>query len=116
MLQSAGDTEAAYLVRTRLRRVLLSAVRHVAELEGASAPELPGCFVLPPDCTARSQALIEICNRLYRDSEVLCQPSEALDVRWRDGWQALSVDLARLRALLAQDGARHDSALLVGSA
>jgi hypothetical protein len=113
--EAAGDSDAAYLMRTRLRRALLSTARHVAGLEGAKAPELPGHFVLPDGSSERSLQLIEICNRLYRDSEALCQPSEALDVRWRDGWQALNSDLALLRALLADDSAK-DAVLILASA
>jgi hypothetical protein len=113
--EATGDTDSAYLMRTRLRRALLGTVRHVAQLEGARAPELPGHFVLPDGCSVRSQTLIEVCNRLYRDSEALCQPSEALDIRWRDGWQALDADLASLRRLLAEQADRDEARVVVAS-
>jgi hypothetical protein len=40
--------------------------------------------------------LVDTCNRLYRSAERLCQPSEALDARWQDGWKTVQADLEEL--------------------
>jgi aspartate/methionine/tyrosine aminotransferase len=101
--EAARDSEGAYLVRTRLRRALLSAARHVAELEGASKPEMPGHYVAPRNSSPHSRAVIETCNRLYSESQVLCTPSEAFDTRWKKGWQTLRTELDLLERLLRQE-------------
>jgi hypothetical protein len=105
--QAADDTDAAYLMRTRLRRALLTTARHIAEVEGVCEPDMPGVYELRPGMSLLSIELVETCNRIYADSEALCQPSEALDMRWRSGWQGLQADLAKLEKLLmAEDDHR----------
>jgi hypothetical protein len=42
------------------------------------------------------------CNRLAAISTGLCQPSEALDARWKRGWNRILPELQELKqALLA---------------
>jgi hypothetical protein len=113
--QAADDTDAAYLMRTRLRRALLTTARHVAEVDGAYAPEMPGIYEVRPDMSTLSIELVETCNRIYADSEALCQPSEALDMRWKNGWRAIQSDLAKLEALLRLEDAQERPGLAMSS-
>ena len=41
-----------------------------------------------------------ISKRIQDIAKTICQPSEPLDSRWRDGWAELLVELDRLEALL----------------
>jgi len=108
---AAADSDAAYLMRTRLRRALLTTATHVAEFEGARAPEMPGVYEPWPGMSPLSLELIQTCNRIYADSEALCQPSEALDVRWRLGWDAIQRDLLQVEALLRGEDTSQRSEL-----
>ena len=94
--EAAADAHAAYLLRTRLRRSLLSVIRLVARREGLTEPIMPGVFDAPPDASPSAKAILEICNRTSVNSERLCQPSEALDVRWQEGWGVVVRDLDQL--------------------
>src|SRR5947208_12082616 len=91
--QTAGDAETAYLLRTRLRRSVLNVSRMVAKREGLAEPVIPGRFMVPADASAMAKAIAETCNRITVNSQRLCQPSEALDVRWQEGWSTVVADL-----------------------
>ncbi len=93
-------------MRTRLKRGLLSVARRTAELHGAEAPTLPGPFRLPANSSADDLSLeiVQLCNELNSQVSHLCQPSEALDTRWTDGWGEVIRDLSRLRELVLEVG------------
>jgi len=99
---AAQDPQSAYQVRTRLKRALLSTVRRVAQLHGLEEPALPGIYTLSPSsaATSSSRKVLELCNELHAQVARLCQPSEALDTRWTDGWQDTVKGLDRLRSLI----------------
>lgn len=94
--QAASDPGAAYLIRSRLRRALLSCARLVAEHEGVEKPVLPGQWAVSQDASEEVRAAVGLCRRIYQNAEQLCQPSESFDVRWGDGWSLLQRDLAEL--------------------
>lgn len=94
---AAADPSSAYLIRSRLRRALLGCARAVAEQQGLEKPALPGQWSVRPDAAPEVAEVVALCRRIYQRSEHLCQPSESLDVRWEDGWRALSSDLDRLQ-------------------
>lgn len=98
--ESAADPRAAYLIRSRLRRALLSCARTAAEAQDLEKPRLPGQWAIAEGADARLVEVVKLCRRIYQYSESLCQPSESFDVRWEDGWKQLSLDLDRLRAEL----------------
>src|SRR5689334_13252920 len=88
-VQQAGrDPELAYLARTRLRRALVALERGRVDeprrmLDGA-----------PADVRALA------CNLAER-VVWLCQPSEALDVRWKRDWTSVLDDVAYLSRWIA---------------
>lgn len=106
---AAADPRAAYLIRSRLRRALLSCARLVAEEHGSRKPEVPGVFTAPPAADAPERRVIALCNRIFASAKELCQPSESFDLRWEQGWALLSRDLENLReALLSYGGSNLD--------
>jgi hypothetical protein len=105
VVASAADPRAAYLIRSRLRRAILSCARLVAESHGSQKPELPGVFAAPPGAPPLDRRIIALCNRILLGARELCQPSESFDVRWEEGWALLSVEFDDLReALIERDG------------
>lgn len=97
---AAEDPGAAYLIRSRLRRALLSCARLVAEREGVQKPVLPGQWALSDDASEEARAALALCRRIYQNAAHLCQPSESFDVRWEEGWSQLQLDLEELEGLL----------------
>jgi hypothetical protein len=91
-VDAAGhDPELAYLVRTRLRRALVALQRGRSDGGGgvtATAP--PQIRRLMDDLGARVLTL--------------CQPSEALDVRWKREWRDVLSGVAQLREWVSSDG------------
>jgi hypothetical protein len=90
-VEAAGqDPQLAYLVRTRLRRAILALER------GRS--DAPGGGLLadaPPE-------IKDLSRDLATKVVWLCQPSEALDVRWKREWHSVLDDVSRLRDWVAQ--------------
>jgi hypothetical protein len=97
--QSASDPKAAYLIRSRLERLLLSCARVIAQRSDIVKPDLPGP-VATADLTEDVQSLADACETLYRLSSSICRPSEALDARWDEGWSRISPALDELERLL----------------
>jgi hypothetical protein len=99
-----GRPESAYLLRTRIKRSVLSATRLAAEQLGTEMPVLPE----PTDTDSRlnsagkAGAVLASCNRLIASTRQLCQPSEALDSRWRQGWNEVLNELATLERSLTE--------------
>ncbi len=50
---------------------------------------------------ARLREISASCGRLIESADILCQPSEPLDARWRSGWTSVKLELDRLDQLLA---------------
>jgi len=97
---AAEDPASAYLIRSRLRRVILSCARSVAQSAGAPKPDIPGVFVAPQGCSEREARILTLCNRIHSIARELCQPSESFDVRWERGWQLLRAELDELEQVL----------------
>jgi hypothetical protein len=103
VVTAAADPRAAYLIRSRLRRAILSCARLVAETRGAPKPDIPGVFTTPPESDDSDARVIALCNRIFFSAQELCQPSESFDVRWEHGWVQLHAELDGLRdALIAR--------------
>jgi hypothetical protein len=102
VFEAAADPRAAYLIRSRLRRAILSCARLVAQAAGADKPVIPGVFPAPSPSSRTDAEIIALCNRVYATARELCQPSESFDVRWESGWRALSVQLEQLQAALVR--------------
>jgi hypothetical protein len=85
----AGESpNLAYQARTRLRRAILALQRG------------PNGHTSTPPVVA-SPAVAEITRRLEDRVLRLCQPSEALDMRWRDAWGTVADDITALKRLIA---------------
>lgn len=105
VVAAAADPRAAYLIRSRLRRTILSCARLVADTHGAPKPDVPGLFAAPPEAGPSDARVIALCNRIFLAAQELCQPSESFDVRWERGWAVLHKELDDLRdALNARTG------------
>jgi hypothetical protein len=99
---AAADPESAYLLRTRLKRVILSCQMLVAEEIGDAAPRRPAYVEIPAAASPAHRAVAEATNRLFDAAVHLCQPSEALDLRWKTGWSRLQADLEHLDSCLTE--------------
>jgi hypothetical protein len=100
VVAAAADPKAAYLIRSRLRRAILSCARLVADTHGAPKPDVPVLFAAPPEAGASDARVIALCNRIFFSAQELCQPSESFDVRWERGWALLRTELDDLRDAL----------------
>jgi hypothetical protein len=98
--EAIKDPDSAYLVRTRLKRTTLSCARLIAMHCGCSPPELPGPFHAPPGASMELQNICGVCNRIYNSTSNICQPSEPLELRWRNAWSALEDDLQSLESMV----------------
>lgn len=98
--ESAYSPEAAYVSRTRLRRLILACNRMIARKYGLPDPILPGPFETPESASDSSADLVQCCNRLAGSANTLCQPSEPLDPRWKTEWAIVQADLDHLDKLL----------------
>lgn len=99
---AAIDPESAYLVRTRLKRALLTCTGAAATAAGLQPPIFPMPWTPPSSASAIVHEVALTCNGILGDVDHLCQPSEALDVRWEQGWARVSDGLERLEYLVAQ--------------
>jgi hypothetical protein len=107
---SAREPESAYVLRTRLKRSLLGASQLAATYAGAVPPLMPDDINHLVLRDPVSSDVLRNCLRLLANSRSLCQPSEALDDRWRSGWDTVCKDLDRLeRALLTLGGCGRES-------
>lgn len=97
---SAKEPESAYALRTRLKRTLLSAGQLVAEYAGVAGPLMPEDVQQVHIENQELSEILTICASLLGTSRALCQPSEALDSRWRSGWIAVCQDLDLLEQRL----------------
>lgn len=100
----AHGVDAAYVARSRIGRLTLALARIVAKKAGMSIPDRPGSIVVQDEVPQAVRELANICNSLLETSRVLCQPSEPLDNRWRDGWSNLLDQLDVLEILLREMG------------
>lgn len=98
--ESAGDLAAAYVARTRLKRLLLACSRMIAREYGLAEPVLPGPFEVPAGASEQFHELARRCNRLVGTAQTLCQPSEPLDVRWRSEWATVHAELEHIDRIL----------------
>lgn len=101
---SAREPESAYVLRTRLKRSLLGAGQLAAAYAGVAGPLMPEDVERMRVDDPASSEILRICASLLGKTRSLCQPSEALDSRWRSGWAAVCEDLDLLeRTLLSLD-------------
>jgi hypothetical protein len=97
---AAEDPGAAYLIRSRLRRALLSCAREIAQAQGLEKPVLPGQWKLAEDAAPELADIVAACRQIHQHSMQLCAPSESFDVRWEDGWRQLGEELDLLQRRL----------------
>lgn len=102
VVEAAQSPEAAYLARTRLKRLILACGRTVAHEYGLKEPLLPGPFTAPSDSPLSVREIAACCSRLSEAAEILCQPSEPLDDRWRSGWSDVQTELDLLDSALSR--------------
>ena len=97
---SAADPESAYALRARLKRSLLAAGQLVAARLGVRAPLMPDDVARVPSGDASAAEALRICVSLLAKARLLCQPSEALDSRWRSGCVEVQHELDSLERTL----------------
>ena len=97
---SAADPESAYALRARLKRCLLAAGQMVAARIGARPPLMPDDLSCIPLDDASSAEALRVCMSLLAKARMLCQPSEALDSRWRSGCAEVQHELDSLERTL----------------
>lgn len=97
---SARAPESAYVLRARLKRSLLGASQLAAVYAGVTEPSMPEDIErLSPQEPAAAE-ILRICVSLLAGTRSLCQPSEALDSRWRSGWADMCQNLDLLEHTL----------------
>jgi hypothetical protein len=99
---AAADPASAYLIRSRLRRALLSCARTVAEMQRLEKPSLPGQWSVAPGAPAEITRVVSLCRTIHQQAKYLCQPSESFEVRWEAGWSQLRSELDQLEAALRE--------------
>ena len=100
----AHGIETAYVARSRIGRLTLALARIVTKQAGMCIPDRPGPIVVPDHVPHTVLELANICNNLLETSRALCQPSEPLDNRWREGWSTLLNQLDELEIALRNMG------------
>lgn len=99
--EASGDPASAYVLRARLNRSILFVGRWVAAELGVPGPSLPGDLLSLKVTDQEAASLLQTCTTVLGQMRQLCQPSESLDERWRQGWESVSTDLDRLRKEVA---------------
>jgi hypothetical protein len=97
---SAADPRAAYVIRSRLERLLLSCARLAAAMNAAPEPDMPCPIGELPVSPENARSLARACGTLHELTGSICRPSESLDVRWDEGWSRVSSALDQLEAVL----------------
>ncbi|MDQ3677564.1 MAG: hypothetical protein M3401_12310 [Actinomycetota bacterium] len=93
--RAGRNPDEAYMARTRLRRALV-ALERGRKTESVAATSAP-LRTAPPE-------IADLVTRLGYEAVTLCQPSEALDVRWRRDWSSILDGVDQLdRWLVAAD-------------
>ena len=100
----AKGIDAAYVARSRVGRLTLSLARLVATRTGMGMPDRPGTIMVSKDVPLIIRQLADSCNKLLEASRSICQPSEPLDTRWRNGWSTLLHELDVLEMMLREIG------------
>jgi hypothetical protein len=93
----ADGPHSAYLLRTRLNRLLLSLQRQIAK-DSTVPISVPVVDLMASD--AAVQPIADLCNEIVTESSHLSRRSEALDERWKSSWAVLRTQLETLEALL----------------
>ena len=101
---SAEEPESAYVLRTRLKRSLVSATQLAARRAGVDEPLMPEDIDRMHLDHPAAAGVLRVCATLLARTRSLCQPSEALDARWRSGWAEVRQDLDRLERTLISLG------------
>jgi hypothetical protein len=99
VLEAAENPASAYLVRTRLQRMLVSVGRSLARDFDVTV-KAPTELQVPEGASHEFHKAIVLLNELVAESRHLAQRSESLDARWREGWSRLRTRLVELRRLL----------------
>lgn len=82
--EAGRDPRLAYLARSRLRRAIVALQCGRRGVQD------------PPPLMAASAEVRDLVRDLEMRVKVLCQPSEALDVGWRQDWEGVLADVGRL--------------------
>lgn len=96
---AASDYQSAYLLRTRLYRMVLSVRTLVASEIGIDVRKnelLPSAM----ETDSERSELTLLCNSLLLESKALAERSAALDGKWQQGWNSLQSQLDLLESLL----------------
>lgn len=99
--KSSDDPESAYVLRARLNRSILSVGQWLADELGLPGPTLPEDLWSLTATDQAAASLLTTCTTVLGRMRSLCQPSEALDERWRRGWESVTRDLDQLRGEVA---------------
>ena len=92
----AVGKEVAYVARSRIGRLIMAVTKLVRSITNIDVPDRPQRIVVPSSAPPDVRNLVELCNCLNETAQVLVQPSEPLDDRWRTGWAELLCELSQL--------------------
>lgn len=95
--RAAADDRSAYLIRTRLHRMLMSTQNRVDAARRTHVVEQvrPGS-----DHSVHWDAVERLTRQIVLETRHMSQRSESLDDRWTECWRRLSAQLDELELLL----------------
>lgn len=86
----ASNPESAYLMRSRLLRAVLSVAHLLASRNNLPSPDSPDYISkIETICANEDLEAAKAANHVLALARQLCQPSEALDARWKTGWSEM---------------------------
>jgi hypothetical protein len=99
--QTNTSAEAAYVHRIELQRAALKLHRVIAAVLGCKRPDTLDARL------EEDGGIGTASNRVAAIAARICQPSEALDRRWANEWQALRIALHSLEGHFGETTVLH---------
>lgn len=99
--------DSPYVARSRIGRLCTSVASFVMSMLDKRSQDLPGQIELGESMPSNVAEIVNCCNRIFDISRHTSQPSEALDAGWRQGFDELFDELAKLESLMTAFCAGH---------
>jgi hypothetical protein len=101
--KAASDPGSAYVLRSRLKRAILMCLQDIGQEKNGVFIDSSSDQKRENHLGGRAALIGASCARLHQMTRRLCQPSEALTIRWRRAWGEVEQELGVLENLLKQE-------------